>query len=112
MRRQPCSRPKLWPTRIAGGSPAAARGQRARPGTGPQAAIEDARQDLGLSPADLWTSYASLGGREPAETIRRFLQGRAALLAPEYDLLIDALVDEGRRRDMLVQLPHQQRPGQ
>ena len=73
--------------------------------------MEAARQTLGISAADLWSSYAALGGREPAETVRRFLQGRAALLAAEYDLLAVALVDEGRRRDMVLTPPDDARPG-
>jgi hypothetical protein len=55
------------------------------------AALEAARDLLGLSRLQLWVDYLGLGGSLPPDTINAILDGHANPDDHNYDLLVQAL---------------------
>lgn len=62
------------------------------------------REQLGMTPIDLWTAYIGLGGLANFQRIESYLSGAATPGAADYDLLAQALNDEliGRGLDSPV----------
>jgi len=63
------------------------------------AALESARQQLGLSPGDLWLRCLGLGGLLSLVDLTAALSGRRVLTPAEFDVVAQALnerfMDEG-----------------
>ncbi|MGI8492085.1 MAG: hypothetical protein ACR2NJ_04885 [Acidimicrobiales bacterium] len=57
----------------------------------PNAALDDARQDAGLSQAALWIRYFELGGMAMPLEVEGFLFGLVVPTAHDHELLVHAL---------------------
>jgi hypothetical protein len=67
---------------------------------GAPALLDTARQQAGLSEADLWLRYLALGGRATLPTLRQYLLGVMAPGATEHDVLAQALNERFRELDL------------
>jgi len=64
------------------------------------------REQLGMSPLDLWTAYIGLGGLANFQRVESYLSGASIPGAADYDLLAQALNDEFIGRDVEGQMPY------
>lgn len=64
------------------------------------------REQLGMTPLDLWTAYIGLGGNANFQRVESFLSGSASPGAADYDLLAQALNDEFIGRNLANPLPY------
>lgn len=64
------------------------------------------REQLGMSPLDLWTSYIGLGGLHNFQSVESFISGATSPGAADFDLLAQALNDEFIGRNMDSPMPY------
>lgn len=57
----------------------------------PSDRLDRARQDAGLSQAQLWMRYFGLGGMTPALEVEAILHGALEATAPDRDRIVHAL---------------------
>lgn len=57
----------------------------------PSAALDDARQDAGLSRAELWVRYFELGGMAMPSEVEAYLCGLVVPSAHDHEVLVHAL---------------------
>jgi len=57
----------------------------------PADSLDRARQDAGLSQAQLWMRYFGLGGMTPALEVEAILYGALEATAPDRDRIVHAL---------------------
>ena len=60
--------------------------------------LEDGRTQAGFQIEELWTQYLALGGNEPIDRLRAFLDGTSIPPRRDYDLLAHCLNE--RLRDL------------
>ena len=60
--------------------------------------VEAARRDVGVTVAELWLMYFSLGGNATEGELASYLRGAAQLADPQYEVLAHAINE--RYRDL------------
>ena len=60
--------------------------------------LEAGRTQAGFQVEELWTQYLALGGNEPIDRLRAFLEGSSVPSRQDYDLLAHCLNE--RLRDL------------
>lgn len=69
-------------------------------------ALDNARQLAGVTVADLWLRYFTLGGSNSQDDLNRLLRGGVAFGAGEYDVLAHALNERFVELDLDHPVPY------
>jgi hypothetical protein len=71
----------------------------------PHAVVEAAREQAGMSHADLWVAYFGLGGVAGPAALRTYLAGRP-VPSIEYDLVAQAINERFLDREDISPVPY------